>query len=64
MDRRNTNNAREEANNEIKRDRGYLRILNMLEGRNKTRFKEYYRGRIQVAEKLLQLLDGSENENK
>lgn len=66
MDRGVTINVRKVVEDEIKRDKGYLKILDMLEGRDKTRFKEYYRGRIHVAEKILQILDEleSENENK
>ena len=64
MDRRTGRELREEVEDEIRRYKGYLKALDMFEKRDKTRFKEYYRDRISVAEEVLQSLVELENENK
>ena len=53
--------TQEEIIEEIKKDietrKAYLKILDFFEGRERTRFKDYYRGQLQVLEYYLKRLE-------
>ena len=53
--------TQEEIIEEIKKDietrKAYLKILGFFEGRERTRFKDYYRGQLQVLEYYLKRLE-------
>ena len=53
--------TQEEIIEEIKKDiearKAYLKVLDFFEGRERTRFKDYYRGQLQVLEYYLKRLE-------
>ncbi len=53
----------EEMKEEIKTRWAYLKILDFFEGRERTRFKDYFRGQLQVLEYYLKKLE-RESEKK
>ena len=60
--------TKEETIEEIKKDietrRTYLKVLSFFEGRERTRFKDYFRGQLQVLEYYLKKLEQEPEESK